>query len=126
MVEIFFVLQQPPQPNPSTNPAVQQRVLWDRKIDGGFPETKELKRRVRDAIEPGRNLGHVDKDYGTSSKAKPGEGAAGTGTKPSISEAENALGLNTHPDVNIGGPSCKPGVESTRTNARTEECEDCK
>lgn len=24
------------------------------------PETKELKRRVRDIIEPGRNLGHVD------------------------------------------------------------------
>ncbi|PSS00976.1 Rdx type Seleno protein, partial [Coniella lustricola] len=36
-------------------------VLWDRKIDGGFPETKELKRRVRDVIEPGRDLGHVDR-----------------------------------------------------------------
>lgn len=38
-------------------------VLWDRKVDGGFPETKELKRRVRDVIEPGRNLGHVDRDH---------------------------------------------------------------
>jgi len=46
------------------NPAaIQKRVLWDRKIDGGFPETKELKRRVRDVIEPDRNLGHVDRDY---------------------------------------------------------------
>ncbi|KAI3336912.1 hypothetical protein HD806DRAFT_528494 [Xylariaceae sp. AK1471] len=45
------------------HPTIQQRVLWDRKIDGGFPETKELKRRVRDVIEPGRNLGHVDRDY---------------------------------------------------------------
>jgi hypothetical protein len=44
-------------------PTVQTRVLWDRKIDGGFPETKELKRRVRDVIEPGRNLGHVDRDH---------------------------------------------------------------
>ncbi|TWU73624.1 hypothetical protein ED733_002382 [Metarhizium rileyi] len=35
-------------------------VLWDRKAEGGFPETKELKRRVRDVIEPGRHLGHVD------------------------------------------------------------------
>lgn len=45
--------------------------LWDRKLDGGFPETKELKRRVRDFVEPGRNLGHVDRDY-----ARPSEAAA--------------------------------------------------
>lgn len=38
-------------------------ALWDRKTDGGFPETKELKRRVRDVIDPQRDLGHVDKDY---------------------------------------------------------------
>ena len=38
-------------------------TLWDRKTDGGFPETKELKRRVRDVIEPGRDLGHVDRDH---------------------------------------------------------------
>lgn len=36
-------------------------MLWDRKVDGGFPETKELKRRVRDVVEPGRDLGHVDR-----------------------------------------------------------------
>ncbi|KAI0099664.1 hypothetical protein GGR51DRAFT_393843 [Nemania sp. FL0031] len=47
-----------------TKPTVQRRhLLWDRKADGGFPEAKELKRRVRDVIEPGRNLGHVDRDY---------------------------------------------------------------
>ncbi|KAL6924550.1 hypothetical protein ACHAPO_003770 [Fusarium lateritium] len=40
------------------------KTLWDRREDGGFPETKELKRRVRDVIEPERDLGHVDKDYG--------------------------------------------------------------
>lgn len=39
-------------------------MLWDRKVDGGFPETKELKRRVRDVISPERDLGHVDRDYG--------------------------------------------------------------
>ncbi|KAF9763362.1 hypothetical protein IL306_003158 [Fusarium sp. DS 682] len=40
------------------------KTLWDRREDGGFPETKELKRRVRDVIEPGRDLGHVDRDHG--------------------------------------------------------------
>ncbi|EKJ79640.1 hypothetical protein NXS19_012342 [Fusarium pseudograminearum] len=44
--------------------AASTKILWDRREDGGFPETKELKRRVRDVIEPERDLGHVDKDYG--------------------------------------------------------------
>ncbi|CAK7202627.1 hypothetical protein SEUCBS139899_005352 [Sporothrix eucalyptigena] len=45
------------------------RLLWDRKTEGGFPETKELKRRVRDVIEPGRDLGHVDRNNGKSAAA---------------------------------------------------------
>ncbi|KAI8273324.1 hypothetical protein K4K60_011014 [Colletotrichum sp. SAR11_57] len=38
-------------------------ILWDRKTEGGFPETKELKRRLRDVIEPDRDLGHVDRKH---------------------------------------------------------------
>jgi selenoprotein W-related protein len=36
-------------------------VLFDRKIAGRFPESKELKQLVRDNIDPQRNLGHSDK-----------------------------------------------------------------
>ena len=36
-------------------------LIWERKRDGGFPGPKELKQRVRDIIEPGRDLGHVDR-----------------------------------------------------------------
>ena len=36
-------------------------VLWERKRDGGFPDAKALKQRVRDAIDPGRDLGHADR-----------------------------------------------------------------
>lgn len=39
---------------------MQSKILWDRKTEGGFPEVKELKRRVRDIIDPSRDLGHVD------------------------------------------------------------------
>lgn len=35
--------------------------VWDRKKDGGFPDSKELKRRVRNIISPDQNLGHVDR-----------------------------------------------------------------
>ena len=35
---------------------VQEVLLWDRKAEGGFPETKILKQRLRNCIEPGRGL----------------------------------------------------------------------
>jgi selenoprotein W-related protein len=34
--------------------------IFSRKQDGGFPDIKELKQRVRDRVAPGRDLGHVD------------------------------------------------------------------
>ena len=37
------------------------QALWDRKTDGGFPDAKTLKQRVRDRLDPGRDLGHIDK-----------------------------------------------------------------
>ncbi|KAI9817797.1 MAG: hypothetical protein M1827_000916 [Pycnora praestabilis] len=66
----------------------QTRVLWDRRAEGGFPErsdgedegaylrvyilinfvpeTKELKKRLRDIIDPSRDLGHVDRTHSTT------------------------------------------------------------
>jgi selenoprotein W-related protein len=35
-------------------------LIWSRSVEGRFPEIKELKQKVRDAIAPGRDLGHVD------------------------------------------------------------------
>ncbi|WP_292897664.1 MULTISPECIES: SelT/SelW/SelH family protein [unclassified Nitratireductor] len=36
-------------------------LIWERKRDGGFPDAKTLKQRVRDVIDPERDLGHIDK-----------------------------------------------------------------
>ncbi|MQY41947.1 SelT/SelW/SelH family protein [Epibacterium sp. SM1969] len=36
-------------------------VLWERKRDGGFPDVKALKSRVRDHINPDQDLGHLDR-----------------------------------------------------------------
>lgn len=35
-------------------------LVWSRQRDGGFPEIKELKQRVRDQIAPEKPLGHSD------------------------------------------------------------------
>jgi len=36
-------------------------LIWERKRDGGFPEAKVLKQRVRDIVDPERDLGHSDR-----------------------------------------------------------------
>ncbi|NDW05860.1 SelT/SelW/SelH family protein [Jiella pacifica] len=41
--------------------AAGEAMIWDRKADGGFPEAKLLKQRVRDRLDPGRDLGHSDR-----------------------------------------------------------------
>ncbi len=40
---------------------VEDDLVWSRERDGGFPEIKVLKQRVRDRIAPGRDLGHSDR-----------------------------------------------------------------
>ncbi|MBH0236677.1 SelT/SelW/SelH family protein [Methylobrevis albus] len=42
--------------------------IWERKRDGGFPDAAALKRRVRDKIDPDRDLGHVDHKEGRAAK----------------------------------------------------------
>lgn len=36
-------------------------VVWERVRDGGFPDVKALKQRVRDHLDPQRDLGHIDR-----------------------------------------------------------------
>lgn len=36
-------------------------LIWDRKADGGFPEAKVIKQKIRDLVWPERDLGHVDR-----------------------------------------------------------------
>lgn len=44
-------------------------LLWDRTVDAGFPDAKVLKQRVRDRLDPQRDLGHID-------RARPASGDA--------------------------------------------------
>ena len=40
---------------------VDGELIWDRTRDGGFPDVKALKGRVRDRVDPDRDLGHLDR-----------------------------------------------------------------
>lgn len=41
--------------------AYGDELIWDRATDGGFPDVKTLKQRVRDRLDPTRDLGHIDR-----------------------------------------------------------------
>lgn len=41
--------------------AINDRIIFDRREAGRFPEIKELKKLVRDQIDPEMNLGHTDR-----------------------------------------------------------------
>jgi predicted Rdx family selenoprotein len=53
----------------SSPQTIKEVLIWDRKTDGGFPEAKVLKQRIRDYIDPQRNLGHSDKPSSSSASA---------------------------------------------------------
>ncbi|KAF4983336.1 hypothetical protein FZEAL_1228 [Fusarium zealandicum] len=74
------------------------KVLWDRREDGGFPETKELKRRVRDVVEPGRDLGHVDRG---KKDEKPREKEEEGGEKKSQAEQTDTQGISDEPKSDL-------------------------
>ena len=58
---------------------VAKKLLWDRKIHGGFPEVKGLKRAVRDFVQPERGLGHVDGHVNVKKDDGGGEKEGGRG-----------------------------------------------
>jgi selenoprotein W-related protein len=43
--------------------ALDGEMLWSRKAEGRFPDIVELKQRLRDRIDPSRNLGHLDRSH---------------------------------------------------------------
>ena len=40
---------------------LDDQLIFDRKVEGRFPEIKELKKLVRDYVDPEMNLGHTDR-----------------------------------------------------------------
>jgi hypothetical protein len=76
---------------------VLTRLLWDRKAKGGFPEVKELKRLVRDVIDPGRDLGHVDRDHREKSVPAAAAAAAAPAAKAVAAEEKGQVASGIQP-----------------------------
>lgn len=59
--------------------AVGSETIWNRKVDGGFPEITVLKQLVRDRVAPGRSLGHSDSVANAAVPSAAVPSAVGTG-----------------------------------------------
>lgn len=59
--DVFGVLLQPAEISGRFSVSVNDETIFDRKVEGRFPEIKELKQLVRDQVAPDKNLGHSDK-----------------------------------------------------------------
>ncbi|KAK6503453.1 hypothetical protein TWF481_008469 [Arthrobotrys musiformis] len=99
---------------------LESHLIWDRKRDGGFPETKELKKKVRDIIDPNRDLGHVDgKKKPTADNALP--------PPPQELEPQDKL-INTSPGEQSLGIQIVQAERNAAAAAPPKEkpaCEDC-
>ena len=84
--------------------------IWDCKTDGGFPDAKVLKQRVRDQIDPTRNLGHIDRHAashppGRSHPASPLPPNGQPGAPAFADRAIEALTRDGHPAGSPAGSS---------------------
>ena len=59
--DVKGVFLQPSETNGRYTIFINDKILFDRKDAGRFPEIKELKQLVRDIVSPGKSLGHSDK-----------------------------------------------------------------
>jgi selenoprotein W-related protein len=59
--ELQGILLRPSEVNGRYTICINEKKIFDRKENGGFPEIKELKQMVRDEIAPGKSLGHADR-----------------------------------------------------------------
>jgi selenoprotein W-related protein len=55
------VLLKPSETTGGYTISINDAIIFDRKMQGRFPEIKELKQLVRDVVNPSKNLGHSEK-----------------------------------------------------------------
>ena len=59
--ELKSVQLQPSETSGAYRIFINGEILFDRRLNGGFLDIKELKQLIRDRINPGKDLGHSDK-----------------------------------------------------------------
>ena len=132
-IHLLYLPAQQQEEEGRGNEGAREVLLWDRKAEGGFPEAKVLKQRVRDCVEPGRGLGHSDVG---GKKAEKGGGEGGLvdgkegkeGTAPDLAGSVRETGPRNPLVARMrpGGGEKGAGAEGKGEAKGGEDCEDCK
>lgn len=119
MGSITLIPSKPPSPGGTFLIKINNDIIWDRKLEGAFPEAKQLKQRIRDKISPQKDLGHSDivkNDVLTdSSSISSSSKSELDGHCQECEDAEKSALLSTTENENI--ISDKEGVSSTESSA---------
>jgi len=59
--DVKGILLSPSETPGSYTISINDKIIFDRKTQGRFPEIKELKQLVRDVVNPSKDLGHSEK-----------------------------------------------------------------
>ena len=66
--ELKTVSLQPSETSGAYKISINDEIVFDRKLHGGFLDIKELKQLVRDKVAPDKSLGHSDKKPATTNE----------------------------------------------------------
>ncbi|KAK5940862.1 hypothetical protein PMZ80_007279 [Knufia obscura] len=100
-------------------PTISETLIWDRKRDGGFPETKELKNRIRNVIDPERDMGHVDRAL-KKGKQEPEAQVADLTPSAKQNQPENSKAATDESSKQTDHSAHKA------TEAAPQDCEECR
>ena len=122
----------PPDSTDSGEVQAEKVLLWDRKTEGGFPETKVLKQRVRDIIDPKKDLGHSDVG-GKKKDAVKTEESSGKKVAEVKVDAPKIDNVKVDGNVERNAEEMvkdlevdEPGGEEVKRNPDGTVCEDCR
>ena len=73
--------------------AYDDETIWERKADGGFPDAKTLKRRLRDRLDPSRTSATTT----APARTKMGSETMATGKVPALQFDRRLAGVCGHP-----------------------------
>ena len=105
-----------PSDSDEAQTGVSETLIWDRKRDTGFPETKELKNRIRNVIDPDKDMGHVDRAL------KKGTETQGNDQTTITEQDQQEQGKNAiNETLTHAGHSAHVSSEST-----LQDCEECR
>ncbi|KAI1958212.1 hypothetical protein LOZ58_005327 [Ophidiomyces ophidiicola] len=105
--------------------ATQETMLWDRRLNGGFPETKQLKSLVRNIIDPNRGLGHIDRAMARSQLQQQQQPPIENTTEEMQQPAVMTGTAPPPPPVMAVPPNESDIYNNEKASVNSDICEDC-